>query len=104
MTQAATTPTPPPDAGFCPVHDAIQLLQEKWTLHVVRALLHGPRGFNELSRAVGGVNPATLAARLSHLESAGVVRKTVVSTMPPRTTYVLTDAGVQLQAVVDAID
>ena len=45
---------------YCPVHEAIQVLQEKWTMHIVRALLDGPLGFNELGRAVGGCNPATL--------------------------------------------
>ena len=89
---------------FCPVYDAIEVLQEKWTLHIVRALLAGPLGFNELSRAVGGVNPATLAARLGHLEAMGIVRKTVVSTMPPRSSYTLTCGAYELQAVIDAID
>ena len=27
---------------YCPVHEAIQVLQEKWTMHIVRALLDGP--------------------------------------------------------------
>ena len=91
------------DHAFCPVHDSIDLLQEKWVLHIVRALLDGPRGFNELSRAVGGVNTTTLAARLERLEREGVVSKTVESTMPPRTRYELTEGGVALQGVIDAI-
>lgn len=94
---------PADDHAFCPVHDSIDLLQEKWVLHIVRALLDGPRGFNELSRAVGGVNTTTLAARLERLEREGVVSKTVESTMPPRTRYELTDGGVALQGVIDAI-
>jgi DNA-binding HxlR family transcriptional regulator len=89
---------------FCPVRAAIQLLQEKWTLHIVRALLEaGPLGFNELGRRVGGCNPATLAQRLDHLVAQGLVAKTVHSTMPPRTSYALTCAGVELQQVVEAI-
>lgn len=73
-------------------------------LHIIRGLLNGPCGFNELSRAVGGCNPATLAQRLDHLESLGLVTKTVKSVMPPRTAYELTPAGVALQDVIDAID
>lgn len=92
------------DHAFCPVYDSIQLLQEKWVLHIVRALLEGPHGFNELARAVGGVNTTTLSARLEHLERVGVVVKTIESTMPPRTRYELSDAGRALQQVVDAID
>lgn len=89
---------------FCPVYDSIQLLQEKWVLHIVRALLERPYGFNELARAVGGVNTTTLSARLDHLERTGIVVKTVESTMPPKTRYELSDAGRALHEVIDSID
>jgi DNA-binding HxlR family transcriptional regulator len=89
---------------YCPVHEAIQVLQEKWTMHIVRALLDGPLGFNELGRAVGGCNPATLKVRLDHLEELGIVTRTVHSQMPPRTSYELAAAGVDLQRVIDEID
>ncbi len=89
---------------YCPVHAAIQVLQEKWTLHIVRALLQGPMGFNELGRAVGGCNPATLKLRLDRLEELGILVRTVHSHMPPRTSYELARAGVDLQRVITAID
>ncbi len=92
------------DDGFCAVYEAIQLLQEKWTLHIVRALLPGPLGFNELGRTAGGCNPATLAQRLDRLEELCLVTRSVESVMPPRTSYRLTAAGVELQEVIDAID
>lgn len=92
------------DHAFCPVYDSIQLLQEKWVLHIVRALLEGPHGFNALGRAVGGVNTTTLSQRLERLERLGIVTKTVESIMPPRSRYELTDAGRALQQVIDAID
>ena len=96
------------DHAFCPVHGAINLLQEKWTLHIIRSLLDGPKGFNELSRAVGGsgkaCNPATLSQRLESLEATGVLAKTIHSTMPPRTSYALTEAGQALQSVIVSID
>jgi DNA-binding HxlR family transcriptional regulator len=90
--------------AFCPAHEAINILQEKWTLHIIRSLLDGPKGFNELSRAVGGCNPATLAQRVERLLGLGILEKTVHSTMPPRTSYALTEAGQALQEVVKAID
>jgi len=92
------------DAAFCPASRAINLLQEKWVLHIVRTLLDGPRGFNDLSRAIGGCNTTTLAQRLDGLESLGVVKKTVHSVMPPKTSYELTPRGVELDAVIQAID
>lgn len=87
----------------CPAYEAIQLLQEKWVLHIVRALLSGPKGFNELSREVGGCNPTTLTQRLDKLESLGLVDKTVCSVMPPKSSYCLTPAGEALQSVIAAI-
>lgn len=95
---------PHDDHSFCPVYEAINILQEKWTLHIIRSLLDGPKGFNELARAVGGCNPATLAQRVDKLVSLGVLEKTVHSTMPPRTSYALTESGQALQEVVEAID
>ncbi len=106
--RAAGAPVTQPVAAergdYCPVHAAIQVLQEKWTLHIVRALLDGPMGFNELGRAVGGCNPATLKVRLEHLEKLGLVTREVHSYMPPRTSYELAPAGVDLDPVIGAID
>ncbi len=91
------------DSVFCPVYASIELLQEKWTLHIIRALLGGPLGFNELGRAVGA-NPTTLTQRLERLEAIGILDRTVHSMMPPRTSYQLSRAGRALQDVIDAID
>jgi len=78
------------------------LLQEKWVLLIVHSLLGGSISFNELMRR-GGVNTTTLTQRLNLLEGAGVLTKTVHSTMPPRTSYALTEAGQALRPVLDAI-
>ncbi len=87
----------------CPSYNAIQLLQEKWIMHIVRALLEGPKGFNELGREIGGCNPTTLAQRLEKLEDLGLIDKMICSVMPPKSSYSLTDAGKALQDVIDAI-
>jgi DNA-binding HxlR family transcriptional regulator len=72
-------------------------------MHIIRCLLTGGElGFNDLRRAVGA-NPATLSERLDYLEHLGLIRKTVHSVMPPKTSYALTEAGVALQGVIDAI-
>ena len=91
------------DHEFCPVYASIELLQEKWNLHIIRALLEGPMGFNDLGRACGD-NQSTLTQRLERLEAAGVVHRTIHSVMPPRTSYALSAAGRGLQDVIDAID
>lgn len=93
-------------SGFCPVYRAIGVLQEKWVLHIVRALLDGEKGFNELARAVGGCNSATLTQRLEHLEHLSLISKRAEESSGKlaRSVYTLTPAGRELQTVIDAID
>lgn len=96
----------PENATFCPVYRAIGVLQEKWVLHIVRALLGGEKGFNELARAVGGCNSATLTQRLEHLEHLKLIHKRTEDAQVKlaRSVYSLTPAGQELQGVIDAID
>lgn len=108
--RAAPPPAPPlPDACGdevpCAVRSAIQILQEKWVLHIIHTLLDGPRGFNDLGRAVGGCNPTTLAQRLARLESAGIVIKgnDDAAEGSGRSVYSLTPSGKALDAVVGAL-
>ncbi|WP_291989647.1 helix-turn-helix domain-containing protein [Luteitalea sp.] len=89
---------------FCPVYDAIAVLQGKWTMQIVHALIEGPMGFNELARAIGGCNPSTLAQRLDTLVRLDVLARRVESSTPPRTLYSLTPAGDALRPVVVAIE
>ena len=56
-----------------------------------------------MARRAGPINATTLAQRVGQLERAGVLAKTVHSTMPPRTSYALTEAGLSLAPVLDAI-
>ena len=87
----------------CAAGEGIEVLQEKWVLHIVHALLDGPKGFNELGREVGGCNPTTLTQRLARLEALGVIHKDVHPSANPRCSYTLTEAGLGLERVIAAI-
>lgn len=80
------------------------MLQGKWTLQIVHALMDGPRGFNELARLIGGCNPSTLAQRLETLIQRDLLTRRVEATAPPRTLYELTPAGAALAPVLAAMD
>jgi DNA-binding HxlR family transcriptional regulator len=82
----------------------VTLLQEKWVLLIVRVLMAGPVGFNDMARNAGDVNSTTLAQRLATLEKAGMIKKTVQSLMPPKTSYELTEVGLALKPVIAAIE
>ncbi|OLT47609.1 helix-turn-helix domain-containing protein [Cellulosimicrobium sp. CUA-896] len=85
---------------FCPVAKAMELLDERWTLLVVRELLAGSTHFNELRRGNPRMSPALLAKRLRTLERAGVVRRHDDAGRP---VYGLTAAGEELRPVVEAL-
>ena len=87
---------------YCPVNGALNLLSERWTLHIVRALLGGKRRFNEIGHVIG-LNPATLRERLRALEEEGVVTRTVLSTMPPHVEYALTEKGQALNGIFESL-
>ncbi len=85
---------------FCPMSKAMELLDERWTLLVVRELLLGSRHFNELRRGVPKMSPALLSKRLKSLTRAGVVERNVTD---GRISYSLTTCGQELGDVVDAL-
>lgn len=89
-------------AIFCPANAALNLLSERWTLHIVRALLGSKKRFNEIARALG-LNPATLRERLRALEEEEVVTRTVLSTMPPHVEYALTPKGQALNGIFESL-
>jgi DNA-binding HxlR family transcriptional regulator len=85
---------------FCPVAKAMEVLDERWTLLIVRELLLGSTRFNELRRGVPRMSPALLSKRLRALERAGVVQR---SEDGGRSSYSLTVSGLELKPIVDAL-
>lgn len=95
-----TEPQDREDRVYCPVRASLNLLQQKWTLHIVDQLLSGKKRFNELAHALGGVNSRTLSERLKALEREGLLRRQILSSIPPWVEYELTDKGRSLQPVI----
>lgn len=85
---------------FCPVAKAMEVLDERWTLLVVRELMAGSTRFNELRRGNPKMSPALLSKRLRSLERAGVVRRVEAG---GRTSYHLTACGEELRPVVEGL-
>jgi len=52
---------------FCPIAKAMELLDERWTILIVRELLSGSRHFNEILSGNPKMSSALLAKRLRSL-------------------------------------
>lgn len=85
---------------FCPVAKAMELLDERWTLLVVRELVCGTRHFNELRRGVPRMSPTLLSKRLRTLARGGVIERYEDGN---RARYELTPAGRELAPIIEAL-
>jgi DNA-binding HxlR family transcriptional regulator len=85
------------------VRQAAGLLERRWIVLVLWASYEGATRFNEFKQALGSIPPRTLAQRLVELEEAGVLERRVIDARPPRVEYRLTDEGLRLKHVVDAV-
>ncbi len=78
---------------YCPIARALDVLGERWSLLILRDMLVGTSRFNDLSRGLPGLSRSLLTKRLRQLERAGLVERL-------DRTYVLTDAGRDLEPIV----
>jgi DNA-binding HxlR family transcriptional regulator len=84
---------------FDPVARALDLLGDRWTLVLVRQLLGGPKGFQEL-RVRTGIAPKVLSSRLRQLRSDGFVD---TEEKGNRSVYCVTGKGRTLAPIISAI-
>ena len=80
---------------------AFRFLGKRWNGVVLGVLSHGPAGFRDISRAVGGISDSVLSDRLSALAAGGLITRTVDEGPPLSVTYALTDRG---EALVPALE
>lgn len=85
---------------FCPIAKSMEVLDERWTILIIRELLVGSSHFNELRRGLPRMSPALLSKRLRSLARCGIV---VRSADGNRVRYVLSPGGRELGAVVMAL-
>lgn len=82
---------------FCPVAKTMEVLDERWTVLIIREMLAGSRHFNEIRRGVPRMSPALLSKRLRTLSRAGIIVRTDEG---GRAVYDLSRAGRELEPIV----
>jgi DNA-binding HxlR family transcriptional regulator len=88
---------------YCPVAEALDVVGERWTLLIVRELLHGPQRFTDLRVGLPGIPPNLLTARLRELEEAGLIGRRELPAPAARTVYELTEEGRGLEPTIRAL-
>jgi DNA-binding HxlR family transcriptional regulator len=82
---------------------AFGFLGKRWTAIILGHLSHGPAGFRDLSRGIGGISDSVLSERLADLAAGGLITRTVRDGPPVTVTYQLTDRGHALMPALDLI-
>ena len=80
----------------CAVASSLDIVGDKWSLLVVRDLLHGKHTYKELADSPERIPTNILADRLKRLEEAGIVSSTPYQQRPVRYAYTLTRKGKDL--------
>jgi DNA-binding HxlR family transcriptional regulator len=83
----------------CAIANSLEVVGDKWSLLVVRDLLHGKRTYGELVNSPERIPTNILADRLKRLEAAGIIVSTPYQQHPVRYSYTLTPKGNALRDV-----
>jgi len=81
------------------VRDALYVLNGKWKLPLIAALVQGPRRFNEIQKALGDITPKILSKELRELELNEFVERKVIASTPVTILYELTPYSESLDSV-----
>lgn len=85
-----------------PIGHALVLIGDMWTVRIVRSIFLGTRRFQDLRDELDISDPV-LARRLRSLIEDGVLERRLYSSNPPRSEYLLTEAGIDLWQVMIAM-
>lgn len=77
------------------VAKALEVVGERWSLLIVRTVMHGNRRFSEMRGSLG-IARNVLSARLQRLLDEGILERRAYSESPPRYEYFLTEKGLDL--------
>ncbi len=85
------------------VNDTINVINGKWKLPIIGALLFGKKRFKQLEREIPNITPRMLSKELRDLEANGIVSRTVYDTVPVAVEYCLTPSGESFSRVLDVM-
>jgi DNA-binding HxlR family transcriptional regulator len=85
---------------YCATARTLDIVGERWTLLLIRELLTGPARFGDLLTSLQGIGTGLLAARLKHLQEAGLIHQITLPAPANTAAYALTEAGAELRPAV----
>ncbi|WP_343692450.1 winged helix-turn-helix transcriptional regulator [Chitinophaga sp.] len=82
------------------VHDAMYILGGKWKIHLIAALLFGPKRYSDLLRDITGISGKVLSRELKEMEMNHLVKRSVSNIQPIAVFYELTEYGESTKPII----
>lgn len=89
--------------SHCPIEEVMRVLSGRWPTLLLYYLKDGTKRFSDLKRDNPTVSHRILTLELRKLAEAGIVRRTAWPGYPLRVDYDLTEAGLRLVPLIDAL-
>ena len=88
-------------AEGCPVESTLQMISGKWKSVIIYHLIKQKNcRFNELQKLMPNCSRRMLSLQLKELENDQIISKTVYPSVPPKTSYRLTNIGNSLTPLI----
>lgn len=92
-----------PTSFLLAIKDTLNVVNGKWKIPIIGALLFGKKRFKELEREIPKITPRMLSKELRDLEANGIVSRTVYNTVPVSIEYALTPSGKSFTRVLNVM-
>lgn len=87
----------------CPIACLLDIVGDRWTLLIVRDIFKGKKRYKDFASTAERIPTNILAARLRMLEDEKIVTKALYNEHPPRFEYELTNKGLELGKILEAM-
>jgi len=89
----------------CGENGIFKIIGGKWKAMLIKNIAAGcPKRFGELRRDMENIAQTTLTLQLRELERDGIICRKIYAETPPRVEYKLTEVGISLLPLLEALD
>jgi DNA-binding HxlR family transcriptional regulator len=87
----------------CPIETTVSLINNKWKILIIRNLLSGTKRFGELKKSLDSISQKVLTQQLRDMEKDALLHRKVYAEVPPKVEYSLSDTGMSLRVILEAM-
>jgi DNA-binding HxlR family transcriptional regulator len=87
----------------CGMAVSLSIIGGRWKPAILCRLAYGAMRYSELRDAIGSISERMLVAQLRELEKDRIIERIVYPEVPPRVEYKLTEIGMSMRPMLDAM-